>query len=48
MQLYWINNEEIKLVINEEVEILTPDKLIIKYGDNNEIMKEIQQLLKNP
>lgn len=48
MQLYWINNKEIKLIIKNKVEILTPDKLITKYGDNKKIMEQIQKLLKNP
>lgn len=48
MQLYWISNEEIKLILDDLVEILTPDKLITKYGNNKIIMDQIQELLKNP
>ena len=48
MQIYWINKDEIKLVFKNKVEILTPDRLITKYGNNNKIMSQIKDLLKNP
>ena len=48
MQIYWINKDEIKLIIDDKAEILTPDRLINKYGENEKIMSQIKRLLKNP
>jgi hypothetical protein len=48
MQIYWINRNEIKLILDDKTEILTPDQLIIKYGENEKIMSQIRDLLKNP
>ena len=48
MQIYWINKDEIKLVFKDKVEVLTPDRLINKYGEDSKVMSEIKDLLKNP
>ena len=48
MQIYWINKDEIKPIIDDKAEILTPDRLINKYGENEKIMSQIKRLLKNP
>ena len=42
MQIYWINKDEIKLVFKDKVEILTPDRLINKYGEDSKVMSEIK------
>lgn len=48
MQIYWVNSEEMKIITNGKSEILTPSQVLIKYGDNKEIMDEIKEFLKNP
>ncbi|MEG0022184.1 MAG: hypothetical protein RR745_04905 [Bacilli bacterium] len=48
MEVYWINSREIKLTIEDKKEILTPDQIIVKYGENIELMTKITELLKKP
>ena len=48
MQIYWINSEEMKIIYNGVCEVLTPNQVLIKYGENHEIMNEIKDILKKP
>ena len=48
MQIYWISSEEMKIIYNGVCEVLTPNQVLIKYGENHEIMNEIKDILKKP